>query len=66
MMYNHCLGELPLNKLLAPGGIVAVWCTNSSNHLEELRDKLFPAWGTEQIAQWIWLKAIYEKNKCTF
>lgn len=56
MMYNQCLGELPLNKLLAPGGIIAVWCTNSNNHLEELRDELFPAWGAEQVAQWIWLK----------
>ncbi|XP_034237639.1 N(6)-adenine-specific methyltransferase METTL4 [Thrips palmi] len=56
MMYNHTLGELPLNMLLAPGGIIAVWCTNSTNHLEELKNKLFPAWGTEQIAQWAWLK----------
>ncbi|KAJ1523939.1 hypothetical protein ONE63_010488 [Megalurothrips usitatus] len=56
MMYNDCLGELPLNELLSPGGIIAVWCTNSKSNLEELRDKLFPMWGTKQIARWTWMK----------
>lgn len=56
MMYNDCLGDIPLNALLAPGGMIAVWCTNSKTHLDELREKLFPAWGAKVIAQWTWLK----------
>lgn len=59
MMYNHSLGELPLDQLLAPGGIIAVWCTNASSNLVELKEKVFPQWGVKQIAQWVWLKVSF-------
>ncbi|XP_052123468.1 N(6)-adenine-specific methyltransferase METTL4 isoform X2 [Frankliniella occidentalis] len=56
MMYNNCLTEIPLDKLLAHGGIIAVWCTNSKQNLEELKEKLLPFWGVKQVAQWTWMK----------
>ncbi|KAK3908686.1 N(6)-adenine-specific methyltransferase METTL4 [Frankliniella fusca] len=56
MMYNECLTEIPIDKLLAPGGVIAVWCTNSKQNLEELKHKLLPFWGTKQVAQWVWMK----------
>ena len=63
-MYNHSLGELPLDKLLAPGGIVAVWCTNANSNLSQLKEDVFPQWGIKQIAQWMWLKVFFILFKC--
>ncbi|KYN06658.1 PREDICTED: methyltransferase-like protein 4 [Cyphomyrmex costatus] len=56
MMYNEELVKIPIKKLLHPNGIVAVWCTNSSNHLNSIFNEMFPSWGITYRAKWYWLK----------
>lgn len=62
--YSHedtrqLLSLIPVPAHLAPGGIVAVWVTNSPSAMDLLvgRDSLFSQWGMEVVAEWIWLKA---------
>lgn len=52
------LSLIPAPARLAPGGVLAVWVTNSHSATELLtaKDGLFAQWGLEQAAEWIWLK----------
>lgn len=56
MMYNEELVKIPIKKLLHSNGIVAVWCTNSSNHLNSIFNEIFPSWGITYRAKWYWTK----------
>ncbi|XP_012527481.1 N(6)-adenine-specific methyltransferase METTL4 [Monomorium pharaonis] len=56
MMYNEELVKIPIRKLLHSDGIVAVWCTNSSSHLNSIFNEIFPSWGITYRAKWYWLK----------
>ncbi|PNF36475.1 hypothetical protein B7P43_G15868 [Cryptotermes secundus] len=56
MMYSEDLANIPVPALIAPGSLVAVWCTNSDSHLTCLLTKIFPAWGIEYVGKWFWLK----------
>ncbi|SPN97553.1 uncharacterized protein DNG_01064 [Cephalotrichum gorgonifer] len=55
---RQLLSLIPVPAHLAPGGIVAVWVTNSHSATELLtaKDGLFSQWGLEPAAEWIWLK----------
>lgn len=55
---RHLLSRIPVPAHLAPGGLVAVWVTNSHSATELLTGKngLFPQWGLELAAEWVWLK----------
>lgn len=65
--YSTCLSHeatrdllslIPVPAHLAPGGVVAIWVTNSHSATELLtaKDGLFAQWGLELAAEWIWLK----------
>ncbi|KAL1124613.1 hypothetical protein AAG570_001237 [Ranatra chinensis] len=56
MMYNEELQNLPLGSLLKKSGMVIVWTTNSPNHIADVKEKLFPAWGVQYTATWFWIK----------
>ncbi|XP_067003193.2 N(6)-adenine-specific methyltransferase METTL4 isoform X2 [Anabrus simplex] len=56
MMYNEDLKKIPIESLLVPGSLIAVWCTNSPTHLNTLIDDIFPSWGVEYVAKWFWVK----------
>jgi len=56
MMYNEELVKIPIRKLLHSNGIVAVWCTNSPNHLNSIFNEIFPSWGITYRAKWYWIK----------
>lgn len=56
MMYNEELIKIPIRKLLHSNGIVAIWCTNSSNHLNSIFNEIFPSWGITYRAKWYWIK----------
>jgi N6-adenosine-specific RNA methylase IME4 len=48
--------QLPyLAKWLSPGGIVAVWATNSISSFSGVLDA-FDKWNLELVGQWVWLK----------
>uniref|UniRef100_A0A1B6EAT1 Methyltransferase-like protein 4 n=1 Tax=Clastoptera arizonana TaxID=38151 RepID=A0A1B6EAT1_9HEMI len=56
MMYNHELKELPIKSFLCNDGLLAIWCTNSSSHVNDVINILFPNWGIEYCATWYWMK----------
>ncbi|XP_045467327.1 N(6)-adenine-specific methyltransferase METTL4 [Harmonia axyridis] len=56
MMYNDDLKDLKLENLLHEDSLVVVWCTNSPQHINALKDEIFPKWGIEFISKWYWLK----------
>ncbi|XP_049787305.1 N(6)-adenine-specific methyltransferase METTL4 [Schistocerca cancellata] len=56
MMYDEDLLKLPVASLIAPGALVAVWCTNSETHINTMKNKIFPSWGIECVSKWYWLK----------
>jgi hypothetical protein len=56
MMYNEELRNLPLENYLSKEGLVAVWCTNSGQHVRTLCDEIFPKWGLEYVGKWYWVK----------
>ncbi|RKP15411.1 MT-A70-domain-containing protein [Piptocephalis cylindrospora] len=48
---------LPIRRLLAPGGILAIWLTNRGRIHRIFREKLLPAWGNlSLVGHWHWLK----------
>lgn len=58
MMYSDDIQDLPVGDLITDDGLVAVWCTNSPQHLDELRN-MFDKWRIEYIGQWFWLKVSF-------
>ncbi len=53
---NHQLLELPMTRLLSPGGILAVWVTNKRSIAHFVQTQLFEHWDIEYIAEWYWIK----------
>ncbi|OLL23045.1 Methyltransferase-like protein 4 [Neolecta irregularis DAH-3] len=53
------LYQLRIGHWLREGGLVAVWCTTKTKFNNFTKEKLFPAWGVDLIAEWVWLKASY-------
>ncbi|KAL3278363.1 hypothetical protein HHI36_013692 [Cryptolaemus montrouzieri] len=56
MMYNNDLKNLDLHSILSENGLVAVWCTNSIQHLNMLKNEIFPKWNVKFASKWYWLK----------
>lgn len=47
---------LPIRKLLAPEGLVAIWVTNKRKLVQWVMDILLPHWELVGVAEWTWLK----------
>ena len=56
---NDVLSTMPIEKLCDEGALVAIWCTNSTTHLNYLRDTLLPKWKLTHVATWFWIKVIH-------
>ncbi|KAI9098641.1 MT-A70-domain-containing protein [Phlyctochytrium arcticum] len=50
------LFKLPVKSLIGPGSLVAVWVTNKSRYQHFVKQKLFPGWGLQLVAEWTWVK----------
>lgn len=67
-MYD--LFKIPIPDLLGAkneqdrGGIVAVWITNRTKVKKMVIEKLFPTWGLQWVAHWIWLKVHHQVVLC--
>lgn len=55
MMCDTVLSCIPMDRLVRPGGLVLVWCTNSIRHRTNLTD-CFSTWGVHLEATWYWVK----------
>lgn len=58
MMYNEELKTIPIEDMLEDNGLVVVWCTNSCQHLNILKNEIFSKWKCKYRATWFWLKVI--------
>lgn len=56
MMYSDDLVNIPIDSLLSPDGLIAVWCTNSQQHLNNLLNNIFIKWNVKFVAKMFWLK----------
>nr|KAJ3423176.1 hypothetical protein HK105_000991 [Polyrhizophydium stewartii] len=58
--YDHMdcwqLKRIPIAKITDAGAIIAVWVTNKQKVHDLVKNRLFPAWGVELAAEWMWLK----------
>ncbi|XP_031705701.1 N(6)-adenine-specific DNA methyltransferase METTL4 isoform X2 [Anarrhichthys ocellatus] len=50
------LKRLPIPMLASPNCLVVTWVTNRPSHLRFVRDELYPHWGVEVVAEWLWVK----------
>lgn len=52
------LSLIPVASHLSPGGLIAVWVTNSSKSTEQLtsRGGIFDDWQVDLVGEWTWLK----------
>ncbi|XP_078657081.1 N(6)-adenine-specific methyltransferase METTL4-like [Branchiostoma floridae x Branchiostoma belcheri] len=50
------LFQLPVPSLAAPGCLVVTWVTNRQQHMRFVRERLYPHWSVEPVAEWHWLK----------
>ncbi|XP_034069916.1 N(6)-adenine-specific methyltransferase METTL4 [Gymnodraco acuticeps] len=50
------LKRMPIPLLASPNGLVVTWVTNRPSHLRFVRDELYPHWGVEVVAEWLWIK----------
>ncbi|XP_029313477.1 methyltransferase-like protein 4 [Cottoperca gobio] len=50
------LRRLPIPLLASPNCLVVTWVTNRPSHLRFVRDELYPHWGVEVLAEWMWVK----------
>ncbi|XP_051909655.1 N(6)-adenine-specific methyltransferase METTL4 isoform X2 [Hippocampus zosterae] len=50
------LKRLPIPRLASPDSLVVTWVTNRPSHLRFVRHELYPHWGVEPVAQWLWVK----------
>lgn len=55
-MNNNILSTLPIPNLCSENALVAIWCTNSKNHLDYVTNILLPNWNLNYIATWFWIK----------
>ncbi|KAK9474167.1 MT-A70-domain-containing protein [Dipodascopsis tothii] len=56
MLHQRHLRSLPVARLVAENGVVAVWVTNKAKLHRFVLDKLFPAWGVRLQRRIVWLK----------
>lgn len=56
MMYSEDLINIPIDSLLSSDGLIAVWCTNSQQHLNNLLNNIFVKWNVKFVAKMFWLK----------
>ncbi|XP_072307103.1 N(6)-adenine-specific methyltransferase METTL4 [Eucyclogobius newberryi] len=50
------LKKLPIPLLASSNCLVVTWVTNRPSHLRFVRDDLYPHWGVEVVAEWLWVK----------
>ncbi|CAH1176496.1 unnamed protein product [Phaedon cochleariae] len=67
MMFNLDLKNIPIENIMKPNGLVAVWCTNSEQNFNYLVNIIFPKWNIQYIGKWYWMKITNQgKPVCPF
>ncbi|XP_060065261.1 N(6)-adenine-specific methyltransferase METTL4-like [Ylistrum balloti] len=55
-MSNEDLIDIPVQRLGADNSVVVVWVTNRWQHIQFIKDSLFPRWSVEFLTEWHWVK----------
>lgn len=56
MMYSEDLAGIPIQNLLSNDGLIAIWCTNCQQHMNNLINNVFVKWNVKFVAKLFWLK----------
>ncbi|XP_037939781.1 N(6)-adenine-specific methyltransferase METTL4-like [Teleopsis dalmanni] len=56
MLSNEELRNLPISQLIHKHSLVAIWCTNSSQHQTALLEEFLPEWNLQLLHVLKWLK----------
>lgn len=56
MLYNEDIYRIPLEDLVHPNTIVAIWCTNSPTHSEFIRSSALSKWNLKLLGTYYWVK----------
>ncbi|XP_021356776.1 methyltransferase-like protein 4 isoform X2 [Mizuhopecten yessoensis] len=55
-MSNEDLLDIPIPRLGTDNSLVVVWVTNRWQHIQFVKDTLFPRWSVQFLAEWHWVK----------
>lgn len=50
------LKKLPIPLLATSHCLIVTWVTNRPSHIRFVRDNLYPYWGVDVVAEWLWVK----------
>ena len=53
---EYDLKKIPIQRLLNPHGLVAVWVTNKPKYIQFVKKQLFNDWGINIVGHWHWVK----------
>lgn len=56
MLDGAAIRDIPLERYVRAGSVVAIWCTNGPSHVAHLKDELLPKWNLKLISTWYWVK----------
>lgn len=56
MMYNDDILKIPLENLIHPETIVAIWCTNSPSCTDFIKKVALPKWNLKLLTTYYWVK----------
>lgn len=56
MMDNFAIRDIPVEQLIKPNALVAIWCTNAPSHIAAIKKEFLPKWNLKLIASWYWIK----------
>lgn len=56
MLDAQSIRDIPLERYVRAGSLVAIWCTNGPTHVAHVRDTLLAKWNLKLLSTWIWVK----------
>lgn len=56
MLDKHDILRMPVENLIKPNSLVAIWCTNAPSHIEFISKDLFSKWNLKLVSIWYWVK----------
>lgn len=56
MLDSQAIEDIPLERFVGDGSLVAIWCTNAPAHGRLVLDVLLAKWSLRLLSTWYWVK----------
>lgn len=56
MLDSPEIRDIPLERYVGAGSLVAIWCTNAPAHVRLVQDVLLAKWSLKLLSTWYWVK----------